>query len=246
MQKKRKVAFVSGSSRGLGRQIIKDLAKKGYDVVIDYVNDRDSALSLVEEVTAQYPVSVSAVKMDVSNLEEVSRTVAFIQDHFGRLDFLVNNAGIANDTLPLEKKKEDFMRVLEVNVYGTYLLSSLFYPLLKESRGSIVNISSTNGLNTLYKESLDYDASKAGVINLSHNLATTFAPLVRVNCVCPGWMNTDMNGTLEEDFVKAESAKILLGRFAEPMEVAKVVTFLASEEASYINDAVIRVDGGMR
>ena len=116
--------------------------------------------------------------------------------------------------------------------------------MLEQKEGTIINISSTNGIDTNYVESLDYDASKAGVISLTHNLAKYLAPYIRVNCVCPGWINTDMNKDLSKDFVKQETEKVLLKRFANPSEVANVIYFLASEKASYINDSVIRVDGG--
>jgi 3-oxoacyl-[acyl-carrier protein] reductase len=117
--------------------------------------------------------------------------------------------------------------------------------MLKEKKGSIVNISSTNGIDTYYSYGLDYDASKAGVISLTHNQAKMYAPYIRVNSVASGWVMTDMNKELDSDYIKEEEDKILLKRFASTDEIASVVAFLLSEEASYINDAIIRVDGGV-
>ena len=123
-------------------------------------------------------------------------------------------------------------------IFGKYMYDQGF--------GNIINISSTNGIDTYYEFSIDYDASKAGVINLTHNLANIFAPNVRVNCICPGWVNTPMNKELSDEFKKEETSKILLNRFAEPYEIAELVYFLTSEEASFINDSVIRIDGGKK
>ena len=118
---------------------------------------------------------------------------------------------------------------------------------MKEAKkGNIINISSTNGLETTYPESIDYDASKAGIISLNHNLANYFAPYIRVNTICPGWINTDMNKDLDEEFIKDETNKILLGRFAEPEEIAYLAYFLGTDKSSYINDSIIRIDGGVK
>ena len=118
---------------------------------------------------------------------------------------------------------------------------------MKENKyGVIINISSTNGIDTSYIESSDYDASKAGLISLSKNLANYFAPYVRVNTICPGWVNTEMNKELDKDFIKNEEDKILLGRFANPEELANLIEFLISDKASYINNSIIRIDGGIK
>ena len=164
---------------------------------------------------------------------------------YEKVDCLINNAGIAIDTLFEDKTVQNFRKIIDVNLIGTFLVSKYIGSLmLKEKRGTIINVSSTNAIDTYYPYSLDYDASKAGVISLTHNLARQFAPYIRVNCVAPGWINTEMNKELAGEFIEEENKKILLERFSEPYEIANVIAFLASDEASYINGSVIRVDGG--
>ena len=166
---------------------------------------------------------------------------------FNKIDVLVNNAGIAIDTTFEDKTKDNFMKTLEINLVGTFLVSKYVSKyMLEQKSGNIVNVASTNGIDSYYVESLDYDASKSGVISLTHNLANYLAPYIRVNCVCPGWINTKMNNCLSEEFKKKEIDKILLNRFAESNEVANLIYFLASDEASYINDSIIKIDGGVK
>ena len=235
------VVLVTGASKGIGEATALKFAKNGYDVVINYYSDTVCA-NKVKENVGKYGVKCLLCKCDISNEEEVKNMVDDIIDKFGSIDVLVNNAGIANDTLPFEKNVDDFKRVLDVNLIGTYLVSK--YVIKHMKNGSIINISSTNALNQYYPYSLDYDASKAGVISLTHNLATELSPNIRVNAICPGWVNTDMNKQLDDDYINDECKNILLGRFAEPKEIANVIYFLASEYASYINNSIIRVDGG--
>ena len=137
------------------------------------------------------------------------------------------------------------MKILSVNLIGTFLVSKeVGKYMLNEKKGSIINVSSDCGIDKGYPEGLDYDASKAGVISLTKDLAKVYAPNIRVNTVAPGWVLTDMNKELDHDFVKREEEKILLNRFADPEEIAKVIYFVAAE-ATYINGSVIRVDGGV-
>ena len=137
------------------------------------------------------------------------------------------------------------MKILEVNLVGTFLVSKIMSTIMSDN-SSIINISSTNGIDTYYEYSLDYDSSKAGIINLSHNLANYLSPKIRVNTICPGWINTPMNKDMAAEFRKQEEDKILLKRFAEPNEIANLVYFISSNDASYINDSVIRIDGGKK
>jgi 3-oxoacyl-[acyl-carrier protein] reductase len=139
------------------------------------------------------------------------------------------------------------MKTLDINLVAPFLLCKKIGPKMVDNKyGIIINISSTNGIDTPYIESIDYDASKAGLISLSKNLANYFAPYVRVNTICPGWVNTEMNKNLDSDFISKEEDKILLDRFANPREVANLVEFLISDKASYINDSIIRIDGGIK
>ena len=237
--------LVTGSNRGIGRSTIIEFAKAGLDVVINYCHHREEAYELKDYVESNYNVRCLVVKCDVSNEDEVIEMFNEIVDYFGSLDILVNNASVCRDSLLMDKDVDSFRRILDVNLIGTYLCSKYAAKIMLDNgSGSIINVSSTNALDTYYPESCDYDASKAGVISLTHNLAREFSPYIRVNCVCPGWVNTDMNKELSVEQVHEEEKNILLKRFADPEEIAKVIIFLASNKASYVNDSIIRVDGG--
>ena len=239
--------LVTGSSRGLGKAIIIEYAKNGYDVIINYNTSEKDALELKDYVESNYKIKSLVIKCDISKEEEIDLMIEKVYKEFGYLDILVNNASIALDQDFTLKTKEDFMKTIEVNLVGTYLLSKkIGLKMLEAKSGTIINISSTNGIDTTYPESIDYDASKAGVISLTHNLANYFAPYIRVNTICPGWINTDMTKDLDEEFVNKELDKIILGRFAEPEEIASLVYFLGTDKASYINDSIIRIDGGLK
>ena len=243
----RKCVLVTGSSIGLGSYIIRKFASYNYDVVITYNTHKKEALELQKEVTQKYNINALIVKCDISKENDIENLKNEILNTFGKLDVLVNNASIEIDTTFDDKTKKNFMTILEINLVGTFLVSKTFGDImLKQEKGNIINISSTNGIDTYYEYSLDYDASKAGIINLSHNLANYYSPNIRVNTICPGWINTPMNQNMSEEFKKQEEDKILLKRFAEPSEIANLVYFIANDEASYINDSVIRIDGGKK
>ena len=242
---KKVVALVTGSNRGIGASCVEEFARSGVNVVINYCHHEDEAKALEKHIKETYSVEVLTIKCDVSKSEEVEAMVNTIVDTFGGIDILVNNAGVSRDSLLLDKNIKEFRRILDVNVIGTYLCSKYVGKIMLENkRGKIINISSTNAIDTFYPESCDYDASKAGVISLTHNFARELAPYINVNCLCPGWVKTPMNKDLSVEQIKKEKKKILLGRFAEAEEIAKVVVFLSSSKANYINDTIIRVDGG--
>lgn len=239
------VALVTGASRGIGASIAMEFAKAGVHVVLNYNRHALMAEKVAEKIKEKYDVDVMCVKADISIEEEVEAMVNQVVDCFRKIDILVNNAGICKDSLLFEKSVSNFRKILDVNLIGTYLCSKYVGKvMLDRGSGKIINISSTNAIDTYYPESCDYDASKAGVISLTHNLAREFAPNISVNCICPGWVKTDMSEGLSIEQIREEEDKILLHRFAEAEEIAKVVVFLASSKASYINDSIIRVDGG--
>ena len=203
--------LVTGSSRGLGREIIRAFANNGYDVIINYHKSEKEAYELADELNGK--VNVKVFKCDISNEEEVKTMFKEI-DH---LDYLINNAAIANDKDPLEKTAEEFNQIIHTNLTGTFLVSK--YAIEKMNEGAIVNISSTNALDTYYPESIDYDASKAGIISLTHNFAKYLCD-IRVNCICPDWIDTEMNKEMAEDyrkkinFIKAEDLALFVYRVA--------------------------------
>lgn len=240
-----KVALVTGASSGIGKSTIIEYAKNNYNVVITYCNNEKEALKLENFVKENYKIETLVVKLNVKSENSVKECIEKTIEKFGTIDILINNASIAIDTTYEDKTKENFMETLETNTVGTFLMCKYVSPyMLKQKKGSIVNVSSTNGIDTNYVESLDYDASKAAVISLTKNLSKQYAPYIRVNAICPGWVNTPMNHQLSDEFRKQETEKIFLKRFANPEEIAKVIYFLTSDNASYINNSIIKVDGG--
>lgn len=240
-----KVVWVTGSSSGIGEATIKEFASLGADVVIHYYQHKEQAESIEKFIQSHYQVETLLVQGDVANEEDVKRMVEEVLNKFGQIDVLVNNAGIAIDTMFEDKTVDNFRRTLDVNLIGTFLMGKYIGKIMfNQKTGRIINISSTNGIDTVYPESIDYDASKAGVLSLTKNLAIQYAPYVLVNTLAPGWVNTPMNQELDSEMIEAEEKKILLGRFALSEEIAHVVVFLASDKASYINASVLRVDGG--
>ncbi len=241
---KEKVVIVTGSSRGIGAATIRKFAQNNYNVVINYLNSKQEALSLKEEVESKYHIKALVIKADISNELEVKELINKTILEFNHIDCLVNNAGIAIDTTLEDKTTENFTNILNTNLIGTFLMCKYIgHIMLKQGHGSIVNISSTNGIDSFYPYSMDYDASKAGVISLTHNFAKEYAPNIRVNSIAPGWVNTEMNKELDEDYIKEECNHILLNRFAEPEEIADFIFYIA-DQATYINDAIIKIDGG--
>lgn len=239
---KNKCVLITGSSRGIGADIARAFAKEGYNVIINYNKNYEQALLIKNEIS-KYNVDSLIIKADISNENEVKTLIDKIVDKFGNLDVVVNNAAIARDNYLEYKSVDEFRDVINVNLVGTFIVSKYASKIM--NNGSIINISSTNGIDTLNEYSMDYDASKSGVISLTKNLAKAL-PNIRINCVCPGWINTDDVLNMNPDIIEEEKKKIIMNRFGNPEEVANVVCFLASDKASYINGSIIRVDGGVK
>ncbi len=243
----KKTVLITGASSGLGSSLVRKYASNNYNVIMTYLTHEKEAKNIKKELEDKYDTNILAIKCDLSNEDDINNLYNESIKEFKTIDILINNAGIAKDSDINDKTKEDFMHILEVNLVGPFLLTRLIANSMYENKsGKIVNIASNNGIDAYYEYSLDYDASKAALINMTHNLANKYAPYININCVCPGWINTNMNKDMDESYKKQEEDKILLKRFAEPKEIANLVYFLSSDEASYINDSIIRIDGGIK
>lgn len=241
-----KTVLVTGAGTGIGASTAIMFAKNGYDVIIHYNKSYEKAIK-VEEECKKYGVNTLLVKADIANELEIKEMINKILSKFSKIDVLINNAGISIDTLFSDKTKENFMKTLEVNLVGTFLVSKYVSEImLKNKYGKIINISSTNGIDKYFPMCLDYDASKAGIISLTHNLALQLKPYINVNCIAPGWIATENElKDVDLDYIKSEEEKIFVGRIGKPEEVASLALFLASQEADYINNEIIKIDGGM-
>ena len=238
-----KVVLVTGSSRGIGKATIIKFASEGYNVVINYIDSDKEAQEVKEFVEKEYNIKALTIKTDVSDESDVKSMVDTIIKEFGKIDVLVNNAGIVFDRNFEDITIEEFKRTLEVNVIGAFIVSREVSKHMK-SGSTIVNVSSTNGTKTISPECLDYNVSKVGLQSLTRDLAFQLKPNIRVNAVAIGWADTDMNKDLPKEYIEDENAKIYLERFAQPEEIAKAIYFLASEESSYINSEILVIDGG--
>ena len=244
--KERKIVLITGAAKGIGKAIAIELAQNNYDIVINYLTSQSEAITLQNYLIDTYNINCLAIKADVSKEDEVANMISEIENKIGNVDILINNAAIDLSNMFNLKTAEEFRRVLDVNVIGAYNVSKACAKhMLENEYGKIINISSTNGINTYYPMSIDYDASKAALISLTHNLAMQYAPYINVNAIAPGFIGTEseLDG-YDSDFIKSEQEKILLKRYGEPEEVAHLVKFLISDEADYINNSVIRIDGG--
>ena len=239
------VAIVTGSGRGIGRAIALELALAGAKVVVNYAGRVDKAEETVELIR-EAGGECLAFQADVSQSADVDRLIKTTLDHFGKIDILINNAGITRDSLLLRMKEADWDAVLATNLKGVFLCTkAVSKGMLKQRSGVIVNISSVVGLSGNAGQA-NYAAAKAGIIGFSKSIAKEFASRgIRVNAVAPGYISTDMTETLAEGMHSEILHAIPLGRLGKPEDVAKVVRFLVSPEASYITGQTLCVDGGM-
>ena len=242
---KDKTAVVTGASRGIGRAIALKLAKLGANVVVNYRNSIEAVQEVVKEIEA-IGAKALAVQCDISNYSDVENMMKKCIQEFGSIDILVNNAGITKDGLLMRMKEEEFDSVIDTNLKGAFNctrhVSSI---MLKQRSGRIINISSVSGL-TGNAGQVNYSAAKAGIIGMTKAVAREFASRgVTCNAVAPGYIQTDMTETLSDKVKDGIMSTIPLKRLGMPEDVANVVAFLASEEASYITGQVINVDGGM-
>ncbi|APH05289.1 3-oxoacyl-[acyl-carrier-protein] reductase [Bacillus weihaiensis] len=239
------VALVTGASRGIGKAIALDLAKNGAVVAVNYAGNEAKANEVVAEIKSMGG-SAMAIKADVSNSEEVQGMIKTVIDEFGRIDILINNAGITRDNLLMRMKDEEWEDVINTNLKGVFLCTKgVTRQMMKQRSGRIINITSVVGVSGNPGQA-NYVAAKAGVIGLTKTTAKELASRnITVNAVAPGFITTDMTDELSEE-VKGEMLKqIPLAKLGEPSDIANLVTFLASEKSKYITGQTMHVNGGM-
>lgn len=240
-----KSALVTGASRGIGREIALELAHQGADVVVNYSGSEAKANEVVEEIKALGRQAV-AVQCNVSNAESVQEMVNETLETFGKIDILINNAGITRDNLLMRMKEQEWDDVIDINLKGVFLCTkAVTRPMMKQRSGRIVNIASIVGVSGNAGQA-NYVAAKAGVIGLTKTTAKELASRgITVNAIAPGFITTDMTDALPEEAKQAMLNQIPLARFGEPADIAKTVVFLASEDSKYMTGQTLQIDGGM-
>ncbi|MBN3526138.1 3-oxoacyl-[acyl-carrier-protein] reductase [Paenibacillus apiarius] len=240
-----KVAVVTGASRGIGRAIALSLADAGADVVVNYAGSEAAANDTAAAIEALGRKAIT-VKANVGKADEADQLVKTALEQMGRIDILVNNAGITRDNLIMRMKEEEFDQVIETNLKGVFnCIKSVTRPMMKQRSGRIINISSVVGVLGNPGQA-NYVAAKAGVIGLTKASARELASRgITVNCVAPGFIETDMTDALPGEYREQLLAQIPLARLGQPEHIAKTVRFLASEDAEYMTGQTVHVDGGM-
>ena len=245
MEDNKRVAFVTGGTTGIGREIGLTLAKEGFDLCINCRKDKGEFENLKKEIES-FGVKCYFAQGDVSSFEDSERMIKEIISEFGRIDVLVNNAGITKDMLLIRMKKEDFESVINVNLVGTFNVTKNVIPyMMKQRYGRIINMASVVGVSGNAGQA-NYAASKAGIIGFTKSIAKELGSRnVLANAVAPGYIQTAMTEVLSDKIKEDIKEQIPLGRLGEAKDVANLVKFLASDDSSYITGQVIHVDGGM-
>jgi 3-oxoacyl-[acyl-carrier protein] reductase len=240
-----KVALVTGGSRGIGRAIALELAERGADVGINYAGNEAAAAQVVKEVENMGRKAL-AIQADVSNPSAVDEMFKKVLDVFGRIDILVNNAGITRDNLLMRMKEEDWDQVIDINLKGAFLCTkAVLRQMMRQKAGRIINITSISSVAGTAGQA-NYASSKAGLIALTKTTAREVASRgITVNAVAPGFIQTEMTDVLGEEYKQQLLEQIPLGRIGDPKDVARLVGFLASDDAAYITGQTIHVNGGM-
>lgn len=241
----KKVALITGGTRGIGKAIAIKFAKQGYNLIINYISDKTDIKKLESEFK-QYNSEVLFIKTDVSKFDDCEKMVKNAIDKFGHIDVLVNNAGITKDSLILRMSVEDFERVIDINLKGTFNVTKKVVPyMMKKKKGKIINLASVVGISGNSGQ-CNYAASKAGIIGFTKSIAKELASRnILANCVAPGFIDTDMTSILTDSIKESINAQIPLKRMGNSKEIANAVYFLGGEENTYITGQVINVDGGM-
>ena len=242
---KNKVAIVTGGSRGIGKAIVLELAGQGARVAFNFVKSEDKALKLKKEIEEKGGEALT-FRQDVKDYDAIKVMVEGVKSHFGRLDIIVNNAGILRDKALMLMEEQDWEEVISTNLSGAFnLVRAAIVTFMKQKSGNIINITSVAGIKGMPRQ-VNYSASKAGIIGLTKALAKEVGLYkVRVNAIAPGYIDTDMVKDLKEEFKADILKKIPLCRFGRAEEVAKVAAFLVSDKAKYITGQVITIDGGL-
>ena len=247
MEESKKVVLITGGSRGIGKQVAIKFAEQNFNIAINYVSEKTDLKALEEEIKLHNEnIEILFIKANVASYEEAEDMVKQAIDKFGKIDVLVNNAGITKDALLMRMKEEDFDKVIQVNLKGTFNVTKAVVPsMIKKKGGAIVNLSSVVGV-TGNAGQCNYSASKAGIIGFTKSLARELASRnIRANAVAPGFIKTDMTEVLSDSVKQGIDMQIPLKRMGTAEEVANVIYFLGSEQSSYITGQVINIDGGM-
>lgn len=243
--KENRTVFITGGGRGIGKEVALKFAENGYNIVTNYVSDKTDVEALKKEFEEKGVKSL-IIKADVTDSEAIENLVKKAIEEFESIDVLVNNAGITKDNLLMRMSEEEFTKVIDVNLKGTYIVTKIVSKyMMKKRQGSIINLSSVVGVVGNAGQ-CNYSASKAGILGFTKSIAKELASRnIRANAVAPGFIETDMTAVLGENIKENIYNQIPLKRMGKAKEVANLVYFLGTEESSYITGQVISVDGGM-